>query len=839
MKKINKKNIGIGVFLKNLIVNQFDSLFVFMTFTIVTWILWDLFVQGQYQWIIGHEGVHYLLRSILFHYSFCGGDFIPRWSTEMLSGYGYPFFLFYGNGSFFFSEFIRFVGSGFSTATFCSDAFIQPLSTANPYQDSIMSVNQAWNIMTFLSYLLSGIGMYFLMKQFVTKIPAFCAALIFIFFPYHIGEIFMRGDVAEALAAYTCVVWAFYFAVRFIREQNLKFLIFSAAFLAATIFTHTVSGLMWLPIFALFTFWFSWSEQVPKKVYGWLLIGGLLGLALAAFYFLPAMLEKEFVHIERLFNSPFLPEIHRNNNILSLQYDMKHIIQSPYGFTKIPALSFGIVILAFSALFFLFSKNFEKGGRKFLGFWVGIFFLGVLLNSDFSRDLVPKLGEQETAQMERGMRAFFEQKFKDNAVISITEEERKNGVNGITREDIRVVIPMAGKYVQDYVFGKINKIKNSQDLDLVVARSKKYIKNGNWKSIDVSGKNACEKIDEINPKTGALSLVRRDWVSAFWEKFPLVCALQFSWRLQVWLAFAVAIFAGFLAQSFITVKTSRLALVGLFASVIWTANIPFLKETSWSAENYEKHNKSYYFSGDLHKILKHEFAPAYTSVVGDEYAIRTVPEEFNTSISKMANPADMSKLHINDSEELIEVTEYKHTPTTFEYKLNLTSPKKVWIEHFYFPGWKVFVGLGDLEMQEIDIELNKNGLISFNLPTGNLKVKVEFTKVSVVKSAETISWIALILSLLGLLFGKKLNNIFFKKEKIKSKSRKKTIKKTTSKNSKKVEKKAIKTTVKITKKTTTKTVTQKTEKKDNLKNKDKKQKPTTKKNSKKTKTIKK
>lgn len=395
-----------------------DNIWVWGTFIALFIVLWDLFYQGPSIWIIGHDGVHYLMRSILFQQALLGGDLVPRWSIDMVSGYGYPFAQFYGNGTFYLAELIIFVGHvignylpylillAFSFALYKKyqshphtkkfNQFAEVVALASfiigvgiiaiasqwqiepvmKFREAFASffdiyVVQSWNILNVITFWLSGLGMYFFMRFYTDRIPALAAALLFVFFPYHMGEVFMRSDIGESVAGFTTIIWALYFGVKYLREEKHKDLIISAFFLAFTILTHTLSGVIWFPFFVAFIFFEAYNLEKFKKLWLPLIYGGLLSIALAAFYWMPVGIEKSLVHTERLFVRT--PEA----SILPHLFDLKYYLPSyelpPYYFQKLPPLTIGFLIFAIAALVQIFSKNTGSHDRKILIFWWCVF----------------------------------------------------------------------------------------------------------------------------------------------------------------------------------------------------------------------------------------------------------------------------------------------------------------------------------------------------------------------------------------------------------------------------------------------------------------------------------
>ena len=480
------------------------------------------------------------------------------------------------------------------------------------------------------SFWLSGVGAFLLLKQFVNRFAAFCAALVYVFYPYHLAEIFMRGDVAEAIAGYTWIPFAFYFAVRFIRELKIQYLIFSAAFLSAVIFTHALSGLIWVPVFSLFVLLLAWQEKMNLNQFKWLVGGGVLSVGLSAFYAFPALFESALVYADdRLFNSPHIPVLHQVPDLLSLKYTSVSYFQSPYEFIEVAPITLGFVLIFIVAALQFFSKNIEVKTRGILRFWVIAFGIcGLLIAS-------PAL-------------------------------------------------------------------------------------NGIW-----------------NP-----------------ENFPVLYMLQFPWRLGMIMALAMTVFVGILVQT-ITCKTgfSKLVVLGFIGNIIWMGAFPYLKETTWGHEEKNpNYLKSYFWVRDLNHLATPEISPAYSSTLANEYAPRTVPVSFDQSRKAVA-PADYKKLHAEFPGQL-KTKFLKKNGAEFNFKVENLQTQKVWMEHYYLPGWTAFV-----EGQKIATYYNQNGLIAFRLPVGEYHLQVKFVETPLRSLAQYLSLGALFIAIMGLCFRRRINQL--------------------------------------------------------------------------------
>ncbi|MBC8263608.1 MAG: YfhO family protein, partial [Anaerolineales bacterium] len=214
----------------------------------------------------------------------------PRWTPDLVYGYGYPLFNFFPLLSFYPAEFFHLLGLSFA---------------------------QAWNAALALYILLSGMTMYLFVKDIFGETAAWVAAVAYMYAPYQLYNALNRGNLGEALALplLPLILWAFR---RLIIKGEICYLVLSALSYAALILTHNVIGLVFTPFLLLYVIalWLlkirspkvsdrgvrgsvgrpSPNLRIPRSLW---LIGAalLLALGLSAFFWLPAFFEKQWVKI--------------------------------------------------------------------------------------------------------------------------------------------------------------------------------------------------------------------------------------------------------------------------------------------------------------------------------------------------------------------------------------------------------------------------------------------------------------------------------------------------------------------------------------------------------------
>ncbi len=200
------------------------------------------------------------------------GMFPVRWSQDLGFGYGYPFFNFYSPLIYYISSIL----------------YLGGLS-------AIVSVK----VVVGLGILMSGLGMYLLVKKIFNNYAGLVAGLLYVYAPYHALDIYVRGDMAESFA-YALIPFIFYFLIELYKTHKWRFVVFSALSYSALILTHNLTALMVTPIIliaAVLLIFQSFSKQDHKTAF-YLILVILTSILIAAFYWLPSLAEMNLTNVK-------------------------------------------------------------------------------------------------------------------------------------------------------------------------------------------------------------------------------------------------------------------------------------------------------------------------------------------------------------------------------------------------------------------------------------------------------------------------------------------------------------------------------------------------------------
>ena len=212
-----------------------------------------------------------MMRQLEMEKCFLDGQIPCRWVPDMGYGFGFPLFNFYPPLPYLIGEVIRVLGANFVTTAKLTFA---------------------------LSFVVSGIGMYLLAKDFFGRLGGVLASVFYVWAPYHAVDVYVRGAMNEAwaLAWFPFIFWTGY---RLIKEKkNLSKWIVGLTLSWLALFTsHNLMVLIFAPLFGVWLLLHLWQGNSWRKI-PQLAISGILAFGLAAFFTLPALLENRLTHIE-------------------------------------------------------------------------------------------------------------------------------------------------------------------------------------------------------------------------------------------------------------------------------------------------------------------------------------------------------------------------------------------------------------------------------------------------------------------------------------------------------------------------------------------------------------
>lgn len=222
-----------------------------------------------------HDGEYHVVRFYEFDKTLRDGNWYPRWAPDLNNGYGVPLF-----------------------------NYVYPLPNyvASFFHSLGFSFIDSFKLNMFFALILGSIFFYLWAKGFWGVWGGIVGAIFYTYSPYHFLDIYVRGSVGEvwALAFFPAFLWSI---TKFIKLQQKTFFILFSIFLSLIIFSHNILSLMFLPFALTYIAFLLYRKQEKKLVATcYVLFAVLLGFGVSSIFWLPALLERQFVTGLQVYN---------------------------------------------------------------------------------------------------------------------------------------------------------------------------------------------------------------------------------------------------------------------------------------------------------------------------------------------------------------------------------------------------------------------------------------------------------------------------------------------------------------------------------------------------------
>jgi hypothetical protein len=202
------------------------------------------------------------------------GVLLARWLPDGAYGLGYPFYDFYGSLPYYVAALLHWAGC-----------------------DLVLSIQATQT----LGFLLASIGVYALARRLsASPLAALAAAAVYTFAPYHLANVYVRGDALSeftAMAIYPLVL----LGIQGLRPRVSpgRIVALGASF-ATLVLCHNVSALLFAPLAVA---WLMVTVIAASASSRRALLGGgaaalALGLLLSAWFWAPALREQTLVQLQ-------------------------------------------------------------------------------------------------------------------------------------------------------------------------------------------------------------------------------------------------------------------------------------------------------------------------------------------------------------------------------------------------------------------------------------------------------------------------------------------------------------------------------------------------------------
>lgn len=241
-----------------------------------------------------HDGETHTARIAQYSRALADGQYPPRFAGSFYNGLGSPIFVYIYPLPYILGSFVH--ALGFS------------------YSDSFEIVMAA-------GFVFSAIFAFLWLREvFKSEKAAFFGALFYTWVPYRFLLIYVRGSISEN-TAYTFVPLLLFCLTKLVKSGKMVWIAASALSFALILMSQTLVTLMVVPIIAAYILILSFTNKFPRLLI-YSSVSLIWGLFIAAFTYLPSLLERNFVRFDEVYSLSYL------DHFVSL----KQLIRSPWGY---------------------------------------------------------------------------------------------------------------------------------------------------------------------------------------------------------------------------------------------------------------------------------------------------------------------------------------------------------------------------------------------------------------------------------------------------------------------------------------------------------------------------
>lgn len=237
-------------------------------------VIWALFIPGFF----GASDDLHIAWLYEMDKTIKSGQIPPRYVPDLSFGYGYPLFNFVYPLPFYIGEIFHLLSLNFV--------------------DSIKAV--------FLSStILSGIFMFLLLKQFMSKSLSLLGSLMYLYAPYRAVDLYIRGAIGE-IVAFVFLPLVILSVIKITDEETkawIKWICIGGLSFAGLMLSHNIATLMFMPFIVLLgIIRIIVLQKKPWKVLLKFIGTLVLGLVISIYFWLPALLDSKLMKEDTVFN---------------------------------------------------------------------------------------------------------------------------------------------------------------------------------------------------------------------------------------------------------------------------------------------------------------------------------------------------------------------------------------------------------------------------------------------------------------------------------------------------------------------------------------------------------
>lgn len=289
--------------------------------------IWPLANKGL---TASFDGATHLLRLGALQRAVGDGVILPRWLPDMQLGYGYPVFNFYPAGAYFVALLPTFFG-------------------ATPYW--------AYALGFVFALVLAGFGAMLLARDLLrvaSPWPALAAGVAYMYAPYLLVNVYIRGSLPEALAQ-ALLPWVLWSARRVLmRPHPTGYVVVVALTLGGLALTHSLTLMLFVPYLAVYVAVIWWTNGRGWPSLRWMIGALLAAVGISAFFWLPMLFDRQFLSGAAFDTARFgwLPDnVWRWDNFLDLNFF--------YGYDFLRPVQLGLLQVILAGAGFFVARRFD------------------------------------------------------------------------------------------------------------------------------------------------------------------------------------------------------------------------------------------------------------------------------------------------------------------------------------------------------------------------------------------------------------------------------------------------------------------------------------------------
>lgn len=317
-----------------------------------------LFYPGLYT---AHDIWHQVVR---FYYYFQGindGQFPPYWIGQLANGFGYPFFFFSYHLPWLIGVLLLQIG---------------------------FDISPAIKTLFFLSYISSGITMYFFVKCLLKdRFSALLSGIVYLWVPYHFLIIFVGGSLGIAFVFTFLPV--IFLGIHLIKEGSRFGIPVLAAGFSGVILSHIMHLVFLSPIILIFLLWEITKDTKKVRFLKNTFLGVLFGILISSFYLIPATYYNGFtrVHQETGFFELYKRNFINFNQLLYSKWGYGPIINNAKDGENSFQLGIAQWISTVTLAFLIIFKKLSRSSQNLSIYLLLSFVISIFLMLDFSKSV--------------------------------------------------------------------------------------------------------------------------------------------------------------------------------------------------------------------------------------------------------------------------------------------------------------------------------------------------------------------------------------------------------------------------------------------------------------------